>query len=450
SRYSASTIMNSYRKELILMEYDIVGFDLDGTLLRYELMEMTTLIYDSLKEYMVTEKGYSPALLELPIDLDFMQKGLVLDGPRGNVIKLSNEAIILRASHGTRMLSDDEIVEAYGPERRWCMSDAFYNDPMSTWNGLGAIQMRALLDYFDMPAVLVFAQAVDLVDKASGSDCPPPNDYKVWEHLRDGMMHTYSRDNFSNDKSLYFKGMRADPKRYILRSSLKLLSWLQELRRIGKKTFLLTGSNIDFANLTATTALGNDWLQLFDFVVTYAKKPGFFMEQRQFLRTDLDAEIEVPGSELSLQAELQPGVVYSKGNWQQLHRSLAKQLKKEPCEARALYFGDNIIQDVYTPVKHGDFDSVAVAEELLPMEQADYPFKAAHSSKCWGSYFFVDSTPTIWSGFIANYAQICVSSMDRMAQMSPCERIVCTNSCGFYPSLPAQLSTSNVTSCWHG
>lgn len=449
SRYSASTIMNSYRKDLILMDYDIVGFDLDGTLLRYNLQEMTKLICSVLKDFLVKQKGYSRALLEVPFDMDFLQKGLILDGPRGNVLKLSNEAIILRASHGTRLLTDTEIVATYGPERRWEVTNAFYNDPLSTWNGPASQQMRALLDYFDMPTALVYAQAVDIVDKEKSAHYAPSN-YKVWEDLLDGLMHIYSRDNFSNDKSLYFKAMRAAPKRYILPSSDKLLGWLQELRRSGKKTFLLTGSNIDFANLTATTALGKDWRDQFDFVVTYAKKPGFFTMQRPFLMVDSEAQREVPDSELSHQAELEAGEIYSQGNWQQLRTTLAKLIGKEAREARALYFGDNIIQDIYTPVKYGDFDTVAIAEELFLTEQKDYPFNSVLSSKFWDSYFTIGNTPTLWSGFIANYAQICVSSMEQMAQMPPSERIVCTNVSGFYPSVPESLISSNLMTCWHG
>lgn len=448
SRYSASTIMNSYRKDLILMDYDIIGFDLDGTLLRYNLQEMTKLICSVLKDFLVKQKGYSPALLEVPFDMDFLQKGLILDGPRGNVLKLSNEAIILRASHGTRLLTDTEIVATYGPERRWEVTNAFYNDPLSTWNGPASQQMRALLDYFDMPTALVYAQAVDIVDKQKGAHYAPSN-YKVWEDLLDGLMHIYSRDNFANDKSLYFNAMRAAPKRYILPSSDKLLGWLQELRRSGKKTFLLTGSNIDFANLTATTALGKDWRDQFDFVVTYAKKPGFFTMQRPFLMVDSEAQREVPDSELSHQAELEAGEIYSQGNWQQLRTTLAKLIGKETREARALYFGDNIIQDIYTPVKHGDFDTVAIAEELFLTEQKDYPFNSVLSSKFWDSYFTIGNTPTLWSGFIANYAQICVSSMEQMAQMPPSERIVCTNVSGFYPSVPESLLSSNLMTCWH-
>ncbi|EDV96002.1 GH16005 [Drosophila grimshawi] len=440
--------MNSLRKELDLMVYDIIGFDLDGTLLRYDLFEMSMLIYDALKQYLVENKNYPPELLEQKLDMDFLQKGLMLDGSRGNILKLSNEASILRASHGTRRLSDEEIVAIYGNERRWDVATAFCNDPLSTWNGPASNQMRTLLDYFDMPSAMVFAQAVDIVDKDEGGG--GRRDYKVWPDLLDALMHNYTRDNFANDQSLYFKAMRAEPQRYVLPSSGKLLEWLQQLRAMGKKTFLLTGSNIDFANLTATHALGPDWQHQFDFIGTYAKKPGFFTQQRPFLRVDEEAKQELPGSEISLQTDLQAGHIYSQGNWHQLHQTMAKLLGKDASNARALYFGDNIIQDIYTPVKHRDFDTVAIAEELFLLEQSDYQFRSVLNSKFWDSYFISGNTPTIWSGFIANYAQLCVSSMDQIAQKSPQERFICTNVNGFYPAPPEQLEYSNLTSSWHG
>ncbi|ALC42989.1 CG2277 [Drosophila busckii] len=427
-------------KELDLSSYDIIGFDLDGTLLRYNLQEMSTLIYNVLKQHMVEQKGYSRALLDKQLDMDFLQKGLLLDGPRGNVLKLSNTATILRASHGTRKLSDAEIVATYGPERRLQVANEFYKDPLSTWNGPAAEEMRTLLDYFDMPSALVFAQAVDVVD----ADSSQANEYHVWQDLLETLMHNYSRDHFGNNKSLYFKAMRADPQRYVLRSSSKLVNWLHQLRASGKKIFLLTGSNIDFAELTATQAFGPNWQQLFDIVATYAKKPGFFTQQRPFLRVDNVAKCELPNSELSLQETLVCGEVYSQGNWTQLHQSLAKHLKKDAGITRGLYFGDNIIQDVYTPVQHAGIECCAIAEELLLLEQADYPYTHVLGSQFWDSYFSVDKQATLWSGFIAKYAKICVSSMDQMAQTTPTQHIHCSNAHGFYPALPKQLEDSNL------
>ncbi|KAH8255187.1 hypothetical protein KR038_000667 [Drosophila bunnanda] len=440
SRYSASTIMTSYCKELILNDYDIVGFDLDGTLLRYNLREMSALIYRVLKQFLVEHKGYKKELLDMPLDLDFLQKGLFLDGPRGNVLKLSNEAQILRAAHGTRLLSDEEILEIYGPERKWDVTSAFHKDPLSTWNGAASTQMRSLLDYFDMPSALVFAQAVDLVDKERKPS--PGEEYQVWQDVQSGLMNIYSREHFANDKSSYFKHMRAEPERFILQTDTRVLKWLEELRQAGKKLFLLTGSNVDFANLTATQALGKDWRQHFDFVLTFAKKPGFFTSQRPFMQVDVQKLEELPTEA----TEIRAGEVYSQGNWHQLHAAMARLLNKKPAEAKALYFGDNIVQDVYTPVKYRDFDAVAIAEELL-LQDGKYPYAAELDSQQWGSYFALGCTPTLWSSFITTYAQLCVPSVEQVAQTSPEKRIICTNPYGFSPRLPKELEALQLKSC---
>ncbi|XP_017127276.1 5'-nucleotidase domain-containing protein 1 [Drosophila elegans] len=434
SRYSASTIMTSYHKELLLKDYDIVGFDLDGTLLRYNIREMSALIYKVLKQFLVEQKGYGKDLLDQPLNVDFLQKGLFLDGPRGNVLKLSNGAQILRATHGTRLLNDAEIQGIYGAERQWDITTAFYKDPLSTWNGAASTQMRSLLDYFDMPSALVFAQAVDQVDREKKPTAG--EEYQVWQDLQAGLMHIFSRDHFGNDISMYFKGMRADPARFVLQTDASVMNWLGDLRKSGKKLFLLTGSNVDFANLTATQALGKDWRKYFDFVVTYAKKPGFFTLQRPFMQVDVEKLVELPQET----QEIKAGEVYSQGNWHQLHEAMAKMLQKEPSKAKALYFGDNIIQDVYTPVKHRDFDAVAIAEELL-LEDGKYPYAAELDSQLWGSYFALDCTPTLWASFISSYAQLCVPSVEQVAQTSPDKRIICSNPYGFSPRLPKELET---------
>ncbi|XP_043650872.1 5'-nucleotidase domain-containing protein 1 isoform X1 [Drosophila teissieri] len=443
SRYSASTIMTSYHKELLLKDYDIVGFDLDGTLLRYNLHEMSALIYQVLKQFLVEQKGYDRDLLSQPLNLDFLQKGLFLDGPRGNVLKLSSEAQILRATHGTRLLSDTEVQAIYGRDRKWEITTAFYRDPLSTWNGAASTQMRSLLDYFDMPSALVFAQAVDQVDRKKKPSAG--EEYQVWQDVQAGLMNIYNREHFPNDKSLYFKSMRAEPERFVLRTDPSVMNWLGELRKSGKKLFLLTGSNVDFANLTATQALGKDWRKHFDFVVTYAKKPGFFTMQRPFMQVDVGKLAELPQET----KDIKTGEVYSQGNWHQLHAAMAGLLQKEPSEAKALYFGDNIIQDVYTPVKHRDFDAVAIAEELL-IEDGKYPYAAELDSQLWGPYFALDSTPTLWSSFISSYAQLCVPSVEEVAQTAPDKRIVCHNPYGFSPRLPKELETVQLKSCWRG
>jgi len=60
--------------------------------------------------------------------------------------------------------------------------------------------------------------------------------------------------------------------------------FLKMLRNNGKFLYVITGSHIDFASHVASYAIGNDWKDLFDIVIFFARKPSFFIEKRPFLR----------------------------------------------------------------------------------------------------------------------------------------------------------------------
>ncbi|OCT80345.1 hypothetical protein XELAEV_180271521mg, partial [Xenopus laevis] len=103
-----------------LSQCDVIGFDLDHTLCRYQLQESNKLIYESFAQYLVTEKGYSEELLCVsPEEWDFCSKGLVLDLEEGNFLKLAADGTILRATHGTKSMTGEEIAEVYGEKREW-------------------------------------------------------------------------------------------------------------------------------------------------------------------------------------------------------------------------------------------------------------------------------------------------------------------------------------------
>lgn len=178
-----------------ISDYDVIGFDLDNTLLRYKVSAMVQLEYDCLAQYLVNVKGYSPKHLLKPLkdDLDFLQKGLILDLARGNVLKLSATGFIRKAAHGTRFMEDDEIRAVYGEERKWDLLVDYMDDMLLTWNGPLATSMRSLLDYFDMPASLVFARCVDTYDEEKGRGS---GDYGHWKDILEGIHSLYSPEHF--------------------------------------------------------------------------------------------------------------------------------------------------------------------------------------------------------------------------------------------------------------
>jgi hypothetical protein len=149
-----------------LSDYDCIGFDLDNTICRYKLTQMVKLEYEVLANYLVTQKGHDAKYLLKPLEtsIDFLQKGLVFDFNKGNILQLGSGGFIKKGSHGTRFMSDDEIQNIYGPDRKWNVSVAFCQNMLEAWNGPMSERIRTVSDYFDMPAALAFGRIVDSLD----------------------------------------------------------------------------------------------------------------------------------------------------------------------------------------------------------------------------------------------------------------------------------------------
>lgn len=397
-----------------LGDYDCIGFDLDNTICRYKLAQIVKLEYKVLAEYLVTQKGYNADYLMEPLEgtLDFLQKGLVFDFHRGNVLKLGSNGYISKGSHGTSFLTDTEIESIYGPDRKWDISVAFCQDMLEAWNGPLSERIRTVTDYFDMPAVVVFGRIVDSLDAREGNKL---ESYNVWPDILDGLAYMYRRENFSSNEGGYFPALKKNPEMYINKCSSNVINWLKQIRD-SKIVFLLTGSNVDFASFTATHSLGENWRDLFHTVLCYTRKPGFFTDAKPFIKLDGVTEVDPVNFE-----DLEFGNIYSQGNWQDLYHFLSKKTGLQ--HPKCLYVGDNLIQDIYVPSLHRKCDTVAVIEELGAegMKSNDSYFHSDASvivSSGWGSYFGTKETGnSFWSDVIKNHSKVCVPDLDVLAKL---------------------------------
>lgn len=415
-----------------LANYDCIGFDLDNTIVRYNVKNMIYHEYQVLSEFLIN-RGYSKEFLSKPIeeDADFMQKGLVLDFERGNLLRICPDGTIQKASHGTKFMSKAEVIAIYGETQRWEVTDEYCKDMLVAWNGTLADLIRTCLDYFDMPAALAFARIVDSIDLSKGGQ--RQEKYTVWPDILDGLMFMYSRERFDSNESPYFVGLKNNPAKFVNKCDPSVLSWLKELRK-KKKIFLVTGSHVDFASLTASHALGANWRDFFDIVICFSKKPGFFTMNRPFLQLDGIKET----SPIDWK-DLQTGQVYTQGNFKDLVKFMSKLTGKD--DVKTVYVGDNLIQDVFTPNKHIGIDTIAIVEEMLA-EGVNYDetFEILRSS-VWGSYFHVDGEDTLWEKIARKHSKICVPSIDVLAKNPIDYNYNCfdsknPSSCGYYPHDP--------------
>ncbi|KAK1131305.1 hypothetical protein K0M31_017592 [Melipona bicolor] len=424
------------------LDYDCIGFDLDNTLLHYNVTNMVHLIYETLANYLVTERGYDSKHLLKPLedkDLDFIQKGLFLDFERGNILKINANGIIQRACHGTNLLSIEKIKEIY-PEQRWEATDAFCNDMLSTWNGPLSMKMRSLLDNFDIASSLIFARLIDAFDKEQGG---PLNEYNIWPDMLDGFIEMFNRDHFKIDRGYFFPSLRENPDKYMHKCTARTITWLQELKK-HCTTFLITGSNVDFVDFTATYALGEDWQSLFDIVICYAKKPAFFTEKRPFFNVVNKEEGNIIESK-----DLKRGGIYSQGNWKELAEFLENISGKQ--NPRYLYVGDNLLQDIYVPNSYVQCDTVAVIEEQMSegmvQQKLSHPDEKVLNSTLWGSYFCLKDSKvnmnSLWGHVIKKYSKLCIPEIDLIAQQPLEKSYFCFNEekyNGYYPAVPLSIS----------
>lgn len=425
-------------------DYDCIGFDLDNTILKYKITNLVHLEYEILANYLVREKGYDKKYLLKPLqdkDLDFMQKGLFLDFDRGNILRISPDGKIQRACHGTTLMSIDEIKEVY-PGQRWHVTDAFCNDIVATWNGPLSMKMRAMLDYFDISCSLIFARAVDTLDEKNGGSL---NVYNIWPDMLSGLIWMFDSKNFKLDTGEFFPALKRSPDKYVHKCNPELISWIQKMKK-DKIIFLITGSFIDFVDLLASYALGENWRSLFDIVVCFAKKPGFFMQGMPFFTASSNDKSSIIPSK-----KLEKGGLYCHGNWKELLEFFSRILSKD--NPRCVYIGDNLIQDIYVPSKHTNCDTVAIIEEQISEgmihQCLSHPDDKILNSVIWGSYFCLKDTElnidSMWGHVIKNHSKICIPDLNLITTKDATESFACFNKSkedysGYYPAVPLSIS----------
>ena len=268
--------------------------------------------------------------------------------------------------------------------------------------------MRTFRDYFDAPAVLAAASLVDAVDAGR----LPGADYAaVCAAAQSGLRHMYDRDKFAADTTGFFSRLRADTAAVAHPCSPAVLDLLKRLRREGKLLFLVTSSHVDYARHMAQLALGDDWFEFFDVVVTYACKPRFFTGRAPFLSVDSS---DREGAPVSVD-ELRPGRVYSQGSWADLYSFLQRETAtRHPV---CVYVGDNLAYDVHPTRAYTRSHALAVCEELEREHgvrcASGQPTSLRHSA-VWGSMLREGDEETLW-GAVVRRAHACVPRLDYLA-----------------------------------
>ncbi|HEX4845643.1 MAG TPA: HAD-IG family 5'-nucleotidase [Geothrix sp.] len=244
-------------RTLPLGEIRAIGFDMDHTLARYRAPEIDELAFKKAARLMVRERGYSPWLLEIEYDPGFAVRGLVLDGLRGNLLKLNRERQVVRACHGSRAMPRPELDAVYGRRRLSTAAKGFRN----------------IDTLFEIPESHLYAQMVDGLDRGL---LKAENYLQLFRDVR------WAIDTAHRNGEM--KAEILEHRHFFIPPDPQLALALDRLKREGKKLFLLTNSEWSFTHGVLSHLLdGQDearprWTDYFDLVVVSSRKPAFFLE----------------------------------------------------------------------------------------------------------------------------------------------------------------------------
>jgi HAD superfamily 5'-nucleotidase-like hydrolase len=247
-------------RTLPMGEIRAIGFDMDHTLARYRAPEIDELAFKKAARLLVREHGYSPWLLEVAYDPAFAVRGLVLDGLRGNLLKLNRERQVVRACHGSRAMTRPELDAVYGRRRLSTAAKGFRN----------------IDTLFEIPESHLYAQMVDGLDRGI---LKAENYLQLFADVR-WAIDTAHRNGEMKAEILAHRD-------FFIPQDPQLALALDRLKREGKKLFLLTNSDWSFTNGVLGHLLdGQDearprWTDYFDLVVVSSRKPVFFLETPQ-------------------------------------------------------------------------------------------------------------------------------------------------------------------------
>ncbi|CAF3985094.1 unnamed protein product [Rotaria sordida] len=355
----------STTKTFSLSSCDWIGFDLDHTLIRYRLLELHTLIYQSLCQYLVDTHQYNSHLLEIPYDNYFGVKALIYDSLYGNLIQLDSNGLVHTALHGVNTrLSSEKIKEIY--------PNAFEAIEEDT-----SKRFLCIFTYFEHSVSYLIANIVDLIDKENLYEKSSKNQINLMKKynfflidLNNGFSYLFNDFQRGN----YFSSIRENPNKFIYKR-LDVRQWLEKLKKSNKKLFLATNSRFDYTNLLTTYAFGNDWQNLFDFIIVDCKKPSFFnnLNKQSFYRFINDNNI-IPVTIDEIIKNFNQNYIYSLGNSEDLHLIISQISNKDPI---VIYFGDHIKSDIHALKRHTNWLAGIIIEEL----EFDLPPTIIHTTK---------------------------------------------------------------------
>jgi 5'-nucleotidase len=289
-----------------------IGYDMDYTLIHYQVKEWERLAYEHLRTRLVA-RGYP--VEDLCFDPELVIRGLIIDTELGNLLKVNRFGYVKRAMHGTEMLDFEPMRAAYA----------------RTIIDLAEPRFVFLNTLFSLSEACMYAQLVDLAD---GGEMPAGTGYEqLYRLVKSGLDEAHMEGRLKAE-------IIADPDRFVVLDPEAPLALLDQ-HRAGKKLLLITNSEWGYTDAMMRYAFerflpnGMRWRDLFDVVIVQARKPDFFMQKSPLFEVVSEDGLLRPWI-----GPLKEGGSYLGGDATQVERSLGISGDE------ILYVGDHIWGDV--------------------------------------------------------------------------------------------------------
>lgn len=320
-------------RTLNMKKIKYVGFDMDHTLVRYDSQAFEALAHKTLLKKLVEERGYPKEILQLPFHYDSVIRGLVIDSARGNLLKVSRHGAIRVSRHGTQRIDYREQQKSYH----------------GTYVDLSDKSYAAIDTAFSLSVAILFSQLVDLKD-AAPPESKIPGYAQLLADVIEVMDMSHRDDSLKSQvKENLGKYIQVDP---------AVIQGLERYKKHGKGLFIVTNSDFHYSKALLDYAVNpylkehKNWMELFDYVITSARKPRFFFDNQNFLKVNPE-----DGTLTNYDAQLVPGI-YQGGCATLFETSLG--LHGEDI----LYVGDHIYGDIVRLKKDSKWRTALVLDEL--------------------------------------------------------------------------------------
>jgi HAD superfamily 5'-nucleotidase-like hydrolase len=330
---------------LNLKKIKYIGLDMDHTLIRYNIKNFETLVYQLVVEKLIHDKAYPEELRNFQFNFSDAIRGLIIDSKNGNILKLSRYAAIRKSYHGTKAISFVDQKEIY----------------RSIYVDLKDPNYIAIDTSFSIAFCVLYGQLIDLKDER-------PDDLPSYSQIAADVLGSVNKVHEDGSLKGHIAENLAD---YVLQEK-EVVEGLKSYIRYGKKIFLLTNSQYNYTDLLLNYAInpflkeGESWHNLFEFIITLANKPRFFYDSLKFLAVN-----PKDGMLSNTYGTIVPGV-YQGGN----ARKFTEDLKINGDEI--LYIGDHIYGDILRLKKDCNWRTALVVEELgeeIASQQRAFPIE---------------------------------------------------------------------------